>query len=223
MLAEDGRRVMFVADPEKTPKDKSVIYKRPDDLAHEEQTWRDILCKYNHQYKRDPSGNPLGLLPAWELYEPRPPYRDIYRELVSTFGVKNVFILSAGWGLIPACFLTPNYNITVAPQAEAYKRRRKRNHYEDISMLPKDIRKTVVFLGGQDYIPLFCRLTENVRSERIVFYNSKYPPDTPGCELCHFQTKAKIIWPYKCAIELIRGDIDICYFNGKKKNPGSTL
>ena len=48
-----------------------------------------------------------------------------YEYLVNQLGEDKVFILSAGWGLIPAPFLTPDYDITFSGNAEAYKRRRK--------------------------------------------------------------------------------------------------
>ena len=38
--------------------------------------------------------------------------RDTYRALVKRFGIDKTYILSAGWGLIPASFLTPYYDIT---------------------------------------------------------------------------------------------------------------
>jgi hypothetical protein len=59
------------------------------------------------EYNALPGNNPLGLYPAWRLYENRS-----YEGLVDRFGVDNLYILSAGWGLISAAFLTPNYDIT---------------------------------------------------------------------------------------------------------------
>ena len=58
-----------------------------------------------------------------------PPARrpSVYRELVHALGAENVFILSAGWGLLSADFLTPNYDITFSATAERYKRRRVRD------------------------------------------------------------------------------------------------
>ncbi len=204
MLTENGQRVMFVADPQEAPLDESIIYKRPDDLAHSGLSWRDKLIEYNSKYKDTASGNPLGLLPAWKLYK-----NPAYSELVSAFDIQNIFILSAGWGLIHADFLTPTYDITFSQQAEAYKRRRKRDIYKDFATLPKDICEPVVFLGGKDYIPLFCYLTEDIKSKRIVFYNSKVPPDAPGCELRSFITKTRTNWHYKCARELAQQNINI--------------
>ena len=175
MLKENGQRVMFVADPQKAPADESIIYKRPDDLARSGLSWRDVLIEYNGKYKNAASGNPLGLLPAWRLYK-----NPAYGELVSAFGIQNVFILSAGWGLIPADFLTPNYDITFSASADAYKRRHRRDRYEDLAMLPKDTGKPVVFVGGKSYVPLFCSLTGGVRSERTIFYNSQTAPECAG-------------------------------------------
>ena len=204
MLAENKQPVMFVADPQKAPLDRSIIYKRPDDPAYSGLSWKDMLIAYNGKYKDAASDNPLGLLPARRLYR-----NPAYGELVSAFGTENIFILSAGWGLIPADFLTPNYDITFSAGADVYKRRHRRDLYEDLAMLPKDTAKPVVFLGGKDYIPLFCLLTKDIKSERIVFYNSRVPPDAPGCRLCRFLTKTRTNWHYECARELARGNIGI--------------
>ena len=82
------------------------------------------------RYNEAPGNNPLSLLPAFELYE-----RDTYRALVKRFGIDKAYILSAGWGLIPASFLTPCYDVTFAANADDWKRRRKRDAYNDLSML----------------------------------------------------------------------------------------
>ena len=204
MMTENKQPVIFIADPRKAPPDRSVIYSRPDDPAHLGLSWRDVLVEYNKKYKDSASDNPLGLLPAWKLYK-----NFAYGELISAFGIENVFILSAGWGLIPAGFLTPYYDITFSRQAEEYKRRHRSDCYEDLAMLPEDTAKPVVFLGGKDYVPLFCSLTKIVRSRRTVFYNSQAAPHAPGCGLFHFPTKARTNWHYRCAKELALGNIDI--------------
>lgn len=207
MMTEKGQPVVFVADPQNAPSDKSVIYKRPDDPARQGFSWREMLIKYNREHKDSSSHNPLGLLPAWRLYR-----NPAYGELFSAFGAGNVFILSAGWGLIPAGFLTPYYDITFSPSAKganAYKRRRAGDRYKDFSMLGEDTTKPVVFLGGKDYVPLFCLLTQGIRSERTIFFNSKTPPPARGCRLLRFPTEAKTNWHYGCARELARGNLII--------------
>ncbi|MFY9829501.1 MAG: hypothetical protein WAK69_12965 [Rhodoplanes sp.] len=103
------------------------VYARPDDASDAGGTWRDQLLAYN----ANPGNNPLGLLPAFELYE-----NDIYRALVKQFGIENTYILSAGWGLIDAAFLTPAYDIAFSAQANNCVRRRKRDAFCDLSLIP---------------------------------------------------------------------------------------
>jgi hypothetical protein len=109
--------------------------------------------------------------PAYQLYE-----NNVYGRLVDRFGLRNVYILSAGWGLIRADFLTPSYDITFSPSADAYKRRRKTDQCDDFCMLPGDTKRDIVFFGGKDYQPLFCLLTHAICSKKIVFYNSASVP-----------------------------------------------
>ena len=201
---EDGRQILFVADPMKAPDDKGKVYKRPDDPSGSGLSYREELVKYN----RRPGSNPLGLLPAWKLYT-----NPVYVELVDTYGTENVFILSAGWGLIASGFLTPDYDITFSNSAKDDKRRCRNDAYRDLSMLPADSNGPIVFLGGKDYVPLFCCLTKGAKSERIVFYyyngRSDNPPDAPGCRLQCFETKKSTNWHYECAKALMQGDIAI--------------
>jgi len=105
---EDGRPVQFVAQPKCAPKD-GVFYARPDDVS-DGMTWRDKLLRYNQT-----GANPLGLRRAIDLY--RPP---IYGALAVALPASDLFILSAGWGLIRADFLTPAYDITFSTQAAPF-------------------------------------------------------------------------------------------------------
>jgi hypothetical protein len=119
LVTANGKPVDFVADPEAAPADASHVYARPDDFS-DTGVWRTVLSRY----KQQPGGNPLGLYPAYQLYENK-----VYRGLVERFGVQNVFILSACWGLIRADFLTPSYDITFSPSAESYKRPHESPHF----------------------------------------------------------------------------------------------
>ena len=94
---EDGREVFFVADPALAPKNDGRVYAHPDDQAGDGLTWREALLRYN-----EAGGNPMGLARAFQLYK-----NAAYRRLVERFCAEKVFILSAGWGLINAAFLTP--------------------------------------------------------------------------------------------------------------------
>lgn len=188
---KDGRPVFFIANPKKVATaDPNIIHVRPDDISDQEITWREHLVTYN----KHPGDNPLKLLPAWRLYR-----HPVYAKLVDRFGVSNVYILSAGWGLIAADFLTSAYDITFTNRADDYKRRRRQDCYADLCMLPADTTQPVVFFGAKDYLPLFCQLTENIETRKTVFYRSARPPTAPGCSLKRFNTRTRTNWHYECA------------------------
>ena len=198
-----GTPVLFVADPACAPHTDTYVYARPDDLAENEKTWREVLIEYNNK----PGDNRLNLLPAYRLYS-----NPAYEQLVDRYGIDNVYILSAGWGLIRADFLTPKYDITFAQitkKDEKYKQRRARDQYHDFSMLPNNVGDDLVFFGGKSYLPLFCALTHDYPGKRFVFYNSKVLPDTPGCTLVRYQTTTRTNWHYGCAKAFMAGTIGI--------------
>ena len=199
MRTASGTSVEFVADPESTPPAPGVIHARPDELAGE-RSWRQLLTEYNSQ----PANNPLGLLPAYKLYE-----NDAYCRLADRFGLASLFILSAGWGLLSSEFLTPYYDITFTASADPWKRRRKWQHYDDFCMLPEGAIDHVVFLGGKDYLPLFCTLTSSVRALKTVFYNSSKCPSAAGYSFKRFETTTRTNWQYECAAALVAGTIGV--------------
>ena len=162
--------------------------------------WRHFLRKYND----DAGENPLHLYPAYQLYENR-----AYGRLVGRYGLRNVYVLSAGWGLIRADFLTPSYDITFSPSADAYKRRRKADRYDDLCMLPSTTKNDIVFFGGKDYLPLFCSLTDAIRCKKIVFFNSASVPRVNSCTLRRFETTTRTNWHYECANAVLDGTIRI--------------
>lgn len=175
-----GEQVLFVANPQlcvSVP--AGMRYARPDDPCREKAgTWRDLLREYNER-----SDNPYKLFPAAELYTPRErAFHHLYRELVEAFGWDNVFILSAGWGLIRAGFLTPYYNVTFSAQAKKDKPWAWRN--------PKDKRRAwldfnhlqgakigqdepIHFFGGKDYLPTFYTLVETCPGRKVVHYKGQ--------------------------------------------------
>jgi hypothetical protein len=144
----------------------------------------------------------LGLLPAFELYE-----NNIYRALVRRFGVANTYIISAGWGMINAAFLTPSYDITFSVSPEKLVRRRNGDCYHDFCMLPDDAEEPVVFFGSKEYVPLFAALTRSVKGQKTVFYNSKQAPSAPRCVVKRYRTRTRTNWQYECALAFLRGDI----------------
>jgi hypothetical protein len=134
---------------------------------------------------------------------------DTYRHLVRQHGVDKVYILSAGWGLIGAEFLTPMYDITFSATADSYKIRRKRHQNSDLCLLPADTDDDIVFFGGKDYTPLFCSLTRPMRTRKTIFYNSQSPPEAPGCVLERFATPMRTNWHYECARAFLAGKITL--------------
>jgi hypothetical protein len=200
LVPADGRPVDFVANFAAAPSDPGRVYARPDDVCGGSTTWRRVLLAYN----REPRDNPLGLYPAYRLYE-----NPAYERLADRFRVSKLYVLSAGWGLIAADFLTPCYDITFSPSADGYKRRRKGDRYDDFCMLPDDTEKEILFFGGKDYLPLFCSLTRSVRAPKTVFYNAAQQPQVTGCALVRFDTTTRTNWHYECANAFQNGDVAI--------------
>jgi hypothetical protein len=191
-----GAAVDFVANPDLAPAKAGHVYARPDDRSDQGVSWRQVLAQYNEGDR----ANRYGLYPAYQLYE-----NPVYERLVERFGAEKVFILSAGWGLIPAYFLTPYYDITFSPSAETYKRRRKEDRYQDFSLLPVTMTDPILFFGGKDYLPLFCSLTRSCRGEKTIFYNSALRPDALGCNLKRYETRTRTNWHYECANAFLDG------------------
>ena len=201
----DGRKVMFVAKPDDAPQGEPYTYAHPDGADDAGEPWRQKLRRYNDIHQGNAEDNPLGLLPAWRLYQ-NPTYELLYRK----YGPDGLYIISAGWGLLRADFLTPAYDITfsTAQNVNKYKRRGKQDSYDDFRMLPSDTTQPVVFFGGKDYVSLFCALTNQVKSPRRVIYNAIKPPNAPGCLLRKFETTTKTNWHYGAARVFAKGRMD---------------
>ena len=208
--SDTGRKVKFVARPAHAPSNGEYDFARPDDIANKGESWREKVSQYNDAYWDATGDNPIGLLPAWQLYKPRTDQL-IYEQIYRKYGPDNLYILSAGWGLIRADFLTPAYDITfsTAQNVDKYKRRGKQDSYDDFRMLPSDTTQPVVFFGGKDYVSLFCELTSRVQGPRSVFYNSNTAPKAPGCQTRKFNTNIRTNWHYKAARAFVAGHIDM--------------
>ncbi|MYE22759.1 MAG: hypothetical protein F4Y01_02255 [Gammaproteobacteria bacterium] len=198
MVLPDGRPVVFVAEPGVAPSDPGMAYRRPDDRADGIQTFRDALVAYNGT----PEDNPLGLLPAWRLYED-----DAYRTLAEGVEPENLFILSAGWGLIESDFLTPTYDITFSNGVATYKRRRPRDSYNDLRRLPSQGTSRLVFAGGTDYIPFFLELTEGITTERIVFHHASRAPLATAAQFVPVESDDTNDWHLQWARDYAAGKV----------------
>lgn len=199
MKDSNGNTVMFVAAPKLIQAHNNCIYQNPDDIAENGLSWRQKLLQYNDQ-----GSNPLNLFPAYKLY-----MNSTYEELVAKYGTDNIYILSAGWGLINADYLTPKYDITFTSSADKYKKRNKLDSYNDFYFLSNNCNDDLVFFGGKDYLPLFSKLTGNYYGNKVAFYNSKTVPETEGCQLIKFETTTRTNWHYECAKAFMNGAIKI--------------
>jgi hypothetical protein len=111
LRTSNGRDVHFVAAPELCSSTASALYARPDEISDlPPLTWRNRLEKYVDD-ERD--ANPFSLREAYRLYR-----HPAYSSLVSSFGLQQVFILSAGWGLVRADCLLPAYDVTFNRRAK---------------------------------------------------------------------------------------------------------
>ena len=120
-------------------------------------------------YNKD-GRNTLRLYPAYQLYRNK-----IYRRLADRFGLQNLYILSAGWGLIEATFLTPCYDITFSQtkREQKYKRRLQSDQYDDFAILSPTMDEPIVFFGSKAYVELFCYLTRESRRQKDILEASK--------------------------------------------------
>ena len=199
MRTADGRSVFFVAHPSRVDSNDGAVYAHPDEPCGEGRTWRDHLLAHNES----PKGNPLGLLPAYRLYR-----NQAYQALAQAMGVGNLFILSAGWGLIPGSFLTPDYDITFSSSAGPAKRRTRRDSFKDLRILDTANDDPIVFFGGKDYFPLFSELTDHYRGRRVAIYNSQSQPQAEGVECVLFETTARTNWHYQAVKAFLSGEFD---------------
>ncbi len=189
MRTREGKPVEFVADPRNAPINSRIHYAHPDDVSDTGRRWRDELLDYNAA----PGDNPLRLFPAWRLYQ-----NPAYAQLVRKLGVENVYILSAGWGLIRADFLTPKYDITFSQNAEPHKLRRSLNIYRDLNMLPEQFNGELVFFGGLSYLPLLEKLLSGTSCRKKIFHISSRMPKMFGFEFERYEATQSQNWHYEC-------------------------
>ena len=196
-----GKSVKFVAQPKLAPQDTHYDYAMPDDISDYGASWRARLCAYNAMHEKN-GDNPFGLLSARELYKSQ-----IYGKLVEKYSAENVYILSAGWGLVLANFLLPDYDITYkqnVKKEDKYKCRQRNDGYKDFNKLQKDSTDRVVFFGGNDYLEPFCELTKGYAGERICFYATIKMPEVK-CVVLKKYRRSFTNWHYCAAQELIDG------------------
>ncbi|MBC6445165.1 MAG: hypothetical protein GDA50_07040 [Alphaproteobacteria bacterium GM202ARS2] len=210
---KDGKEIWFVAEPdEDSHKDSGGrIVKKPGSFVEgsEKTTYLEALLEYNREFKKS-GKNPCGLLHAWELCVPHYP-RNIYERLFQKYE-KNLYILSSGWGLIRADFLTPKYNLTFSyTDVKAYECRKHKDGYDgDLRCLPLKPKEPCVFFAAQTSLEQLEFLTRNVKGEKYLFYNLQDVPDMPGFILEKYDRPShKTSWQYTCAKRFMAKEITI--------------
>lgn len=196
LRSDAGQDVAFVANPELAPSNEGILWAHPDGASNGAGvSWRQRLVDLGPA-----EAKARGLFPAHQLYAP-----GAYRRLVEALGQEQVYILSAGWGLVRADFPLPAYDITFSAQADGYKRRRPRDVYQDFMQVEPDQAGPLVFLGGKDYLPLFKALALNLPMPKVVVFRSD-PADVAArprvdgdWTYLPFRTDRKTNWHYAAA------------------------
>lgn len=140
--------------------------KFPDGLMSKSRiTWREYL-----ETRQDDKT----LLKAYELYT-----RIEYSRLYNNFQ-NNLFILSAGWGLVHSEFKLPKYDITFSQPNPDRVRRNQNTSIAPIYIDFKQIgnsKTDIVFVGTPDYIPLFISLTQHLKCRKIIYWKKANTPE----------------------------------------------
>jgi hypothetical protein len=76
-------------------------------------------------------------------------------------------------------------------------------------MIPGGVKDEILFIGGKDYLPLFCQLTDKAEGKRTAFFNSATVPRLDGCVFKRFETRAQTNWHYECAKALLAGTVTL--------------
>ena len=159
----NGENLFFCANPN-LANDKIQNYIHPDENFpnNKYKTWRDWL---NAQQKEK------DILESYKLYKHK-----IYGELYNKYE-NNLYIFSAGWGIVKSSFKLPKYDITFSQGSniESFKKRTSKsptffdyNHLKNLN--PNE---EIIFIGGSKYIEPFCELTKNLPNKKIIIFKSK--------------------------------------------------
>ncbi len=198
-----NKTVKFISNVNKVPNDGNA-YVHPDDLIPNEKiTWRNLI-------ERQSDGN--NLVEAHNLYA-----NDIYNGLNDKYA-DNLYIFSAGWGIVRARYKLPVYDITFSKgrNIENFTRRSNENTFKDFNHL-RELGKNedILLIAGKDYVLPFCSLTKELPNKKIIVYksdavlrNNPFLKD-PNFQVFHYQTNRRTTWYYEFARKLINEEINL--------------
>ena len=179
----------------------NALYFHPDNLIPNENiTWRNLIAQLND------------ILPAYRLYRP-----NIYATLFERYG-NDLFIFSAGWGIIRADFRLPKYDVTFSNNNNipVYARRNNNDIFQDFNHLVGiEENESIVLIAGSNYVIPFCKLTRDLPNKKIIIYkNQNLLNNNPylnnnNFQFIHYQTDRRTNWHYEFAQRLIDNEIEI--------------
>jgi hypothetical protein len=202
-FTHNGNTINFVSRVDEVLHN-NAFYVHPDDLIPNENiSWRDLIAQQEEHND---------LLSAYNLYRP-----GIYNSLFEHYG-NDLFIISAGWGIIRADYRLPKYNVTFSNNQNIpiYARRNNDDVFNDFNHLEGiEENERIVLIAGSDYVLPFCQLTEDLPNEKIIIYkNQNLLYNNPFVEnnnfqFIHYQTNRRTNWHYEFAERLINNEIEI--------------
>ena len=200
---QDGDKINFVSNVNEVSSNNE-LYFHPDNLIPNENiTWRELIAKQE---------NRIDLLSTYILYKP-----NIYKLLFQHYG-NDLFIFSAGWGIVRADYKLPKYNVTFSngKNIPFYARRKKNDVFNDFNQLEGlDLNERIIFIAGKDYVSTFCQLTNHLPNEKIIIYKSQdVLIDNPylnknNFQFFHYQTNTRTNWHYEFANRLMNNQIEL--------------
>jgi hypothetical protein len=204
-LALNNAALNFVGKPWLVPPNGRA----PWDILPEsgKRTWIDSVRDYNSGNGALSAGDVAarvsvmgqnGLTETGELYR-----RPIYRQLIHAYGIKNVFILSAGWGLIRADDKIPIYNVTFSNNAGvAHISPADRSRHGTIRNTINGNNEIHLFITPQ-YLRYWVSLFPQSGNRRIILHwrkGQKDPHNWTG-NITRHDCPNQRTWPYDAAAQ----------------------
>lgn len=197
-LFYNGNAIKFYA----IPNHANHEYLPDDHVPGMTMPWRDYVVA-----NQNPATLPYM---AYQLYT-----RQQYAGLFGQYG-NNLYILSAGWGLVRADFRLPQYDITFS-NAPGIPLNTIRNfgappRYKDFNQLNANNQDDIVFIGTPPYLDLFFALTANLPNRKIIYYKRagisvENPAPNASFIYRYYHTNRNQNWHYDLADDLIAGII----------------
>lgn len=197
---ENGKKVKFVANPLVAGNPPAgYVYKKPQDISTNGKKYIDELVEYNKN-----NSNPMKLFRAADLYK-----NETYKQLDLYCDSKgwSFYILSAGWGLIKADYLIPNYDITFTSAAVAYKKKTFHRDTIGINMMDAKQEQSIFCFVGKSYYEILDATTGVAGGKKYLFYldkNGNKIMNKRGYVTVPFTYHDGYRWNYACAQDFMK-------------------